>query len=193
MSALPQRAAIFLLAILAAAAPAIARPVPYKMDTTGSTVGFAADFGATPITGTMPVASADLILDFDRVANSHVDVSLNAKGATASFPFAAQAMKADSVLDTAHHPKLHFTSTRVRPSGDGALIDGTLTIRGISRPITLAATIWRQQGTDAGDTRRLTIRLTGSLRRSDYQATGFADMVGDIVRLDIRARVHATP
>ena len=182
-----RRLAPIAFGLLLAAQAAWAKPQAYVMDTTGSTIAYATDFGKTPITGTMPVLTADMILDFDQVANSRVSVTLNARGATASMPFAAQA------LDTANHPSLTFRSTKVVARGDGARVTGDLTIRGITHPVTLDAQIWRQQGTEAGDHSRLTIRLTGAIRRSDYGATGWADLVDDAVRLDIRARVHIAP
>lgn len=192
---IPTYRGLFTLALALAVAPlaGLAKPLTYAMDTSGSIIGFATDFGQTPITGTMPVLTADMVLDFEQVANSRVLVSLNANGATASLPFAANAMKAAGVLDTTRHPKLTFRSTRITPKGEGAHVIGELTIRGVTRPVALDATIWRQQGTQAGDRSRLTIRLTGTIHRSDYGATGWADMVGDEVRLDIRARVHQAP
>lgn len=171
------------------AAPALARPVAYLLDPAASTVGFETDFGPDRITGHMPVDSARLDLDFDTVANSRIDVRLGAADAAASFPFAAQALKGPKVLDTGNHPDIHFESTSVRATAGGADVAGNLTIRGVTRPVTLAAIIWRQKGTAAGDLSRLTLRLTGRVNRSDYGATGWADMVGDEVRIIITARI----
>lgn len=178
-------AAVFLLLAL----PAQAAPVPYDLQTDQSTVGFETDFGPDHITGAMPVKSAHLVLDFDQVGNCIIDVALDVSKANASFPFAAQAMKGPKVLDSDAFPEMVFRSTTIRRAGEGALVDGNLTIRGITRPVTLAATIYRQQGSDAGDLSRLTILLTGTVNRSDYGATGWADMVGDEVRLKITARI----
>lgn len=175
------------------ASPTTAAPTAYRMDASGSTVAFATDFGQTPITGSMPVARADITLDFDAVAASRIEVALNAAGARASFPFAAEAMKGATVLDTARHPQIRFRSTRITARGDAASVHGDLTIRGVTRPITLDATIFRAQGTAQGDRSRLTVRLTGRIKRSDYGAIGFADLVADEVRLDIRARIHQAP
>ena len=55
--------------------------------------------------------------------------------------------------------------------------------------MTLAASIYRQQGSADGDLSHLTIRLTGAVQRSAFGATGWNDMVGDEVRLDILARI----
>jgi polyisoprenoid-binding protein YceI len=168
---------------------ALAAPARYALDEQASTVGFETDFGPDRITGRMPVTRADLTLDFVKVANSHVDVTLDVSNAQASFPFAAQAMKGPKVLDARKYPEITFASTDVRASGQGAKIQGNVTIRGVTRPVTLDAVIWRKQGSAEGDLSHLTVRLTGSVNRSDFGATGWNDMVGDQVRLDILARV----
>lgn len=176
--------------IAAVATAAQAAPANYVLEPQASSVGFETDFGPDRITGKMPVTRADLTIDFDKVANSTVAVTLDVAHAEASFPFAAQAMKGPKVLDARSHPEITFASTAVRPSGQGsAEIDGNLTIRGVTRPITFDASIWRQQGTEAGDLSRLTIRMTGVVARSEFGATGWSDMVSDQVRLDIIARI----
>lgn len=170
---------------------ATAAPVAYLLDRDASTVAFEAEFGPDLITGTIPLTSADLTLDFDSVANCTVAVELDVSGAQASFPFAAQALKGPKVLDARTYPRMLFQSTSVRAAGDGATVAGNLTIRGITRPVTLHAEIYRQQGTVAGDRTRLTVRLSGKVNRSDFGATGWSDMVKDEVRIVITARIDA--
>lgn len=163
---------------------------PYVLQPQASTVGFETDFGPDKITGRMPVTQADLNLDFQNVAASTVAVTLDVTGAQASFPFAAQAMKGPKVLDAQDYPSITFQSTAVRADGDGAEVQGNITIRGVTHPATLHAVIYRQHGTVAGDLSLLTIRLTGAVQRSDFGATGWSDMVGDQVRLDILAQIE---
>lgn len=176
--------------MLVLAAPVGAAPRTYVLEPEKSSVGFETDFGPDRITGTFTVTRADLTVDFDRPANTKVAVTLDTSRATASFPFAAQAMKGPKVLDSATWPEITFVSSAVHPAGDGARVDGALTIRGVTRPVTLNASIYRQQGSAEGDVSQLTIRLTGAINRSDYGATGWNDMVGDQVRLDILARIR---
>lgn len=166
-----------------------AAPVDYALQPEASTVGFETDFGKDKITGQMPIVAADLTLDFDVIENCKVAVTLDASNAKASFPFAAQAMKGPKVLDTDAHPKITFESSNVKAAGSGAKISGMVTVRGIRGPMILDAQIFRQKGTVAGDLSHLTIRLTGTVKRSDFGANGWSDMVGDDVRLDILARI----
>jgi polyisoprenoid-binding protein YceI len=184
-------AAALIIAILTSQT-ALAAPAQYTLDVTQSQVGFEADFGPDKITGDMPVTRADLILDFDRAANSKVSVALDVSNAKASFPFAAQALKGPKVLDARQFPTITFQSRSVTAEGSGARVVGDVTIRGITRPVTLTASIFRQTGSAPGDLSRLTIRLTGTVRRSQFDAIGWSDMVGDEVRLDVLARVIRT-
>lgn len=188
----PFRLARFAIAaLLALTATLAAGTVDYVLDTEASTVGFETDFGPDLITGTFPLEKADLKLDFDNVANCTVSVALDVTGATASFPFAAQALKGPKVLDAKAHPRMTFVSTDVRREGDAAEVTGDITIRGVTRPITFKAELFRPKGSDPTDRSHLTLRLTGKVLRSDFGATGWSDMVGDEVRIIISARIDA--
>ena len=178
------------LLFLLLATPAIAAPEIYNLQPELSSVGFETDFGPDKISGTMPVSTANLTLDFARVAGCKVAVTLNAAGAKASFPFAAQAMRGPKVLDTAEFPEISFVSTAVKAEAQGATVTGQITIRGVTQPTSFHAEIYRQQGTAEGDLRHLTIRLTGAIQRSAFGAVGWRDMVGDEVRLTILARIE---
>jgi polyisoprenoid-binding protein YceI len=182
-----------LSALLAAltAAPALAAPVPYLLQPEKSVVGFQTDFGSgdIKINGKMPIAAADLVIDFQNVARTTVDVTVDAAHATTSNPLATDAMLGQKVLAVRTYPTLRFVSTKVTARGEGAEVAGNLTIRGVTRPAVLSARIYRQQGTAEGDLSQLSILLTGAVNRSDYGAAGFPDMVGDEVRLKILARI----
>jgi len=169
--------------------PAFAKVVDYALDPSASTVAFETDFGPDVITGTIPLLTADVALDFEQVRNCTVSVSLDVTGATASFPFAAQALKGPKVLDATSFPQLTFESTSVAPKGEAAAVTGNLTIRGVTHPVTFLAEISRPKGSAEGDVSRLTVRLTGAVNRSDFGATGWLDMVGDEVRIIITARI----
>jgi polyisoprenoid-binding protein YceI len=186
------RQILFTLATLVAltASPALAVPRVYALDLQQSTVAFAWDFGKDEIKGNMPVARADLTIDFLAVADSKVDVAVDVTGAVAGFPFASQAMKGPKVLDAARFPQIVFVSTGVRKTAGGAVIDGNITVRGVTRPMSFDAEIYRQRGTDANDLTRLTILLTGALNRSDFGADGWSDLAGDQVRLRITANIQ---
>lgn len=181
------------LVTLSTSLSALAAPVAYQLEAAKSEVGFVYALNNTATKGKMPVRAAKIAIDFDNLANSSVDVTVNAARAKAGLVFATEALKAQSVLNTKAHPTIRFVSKRIRLNGgninDGARIDGNLTIRGVTRPVTLSANLFRQQGSAAGDLSRLSFRLTGSVKRSDFGATGYSDLVQDTIKLDILARI----
>ena len=186
---MPRPTVLALIALLAL--PAHAGTVAYQMDAATSTVAFETDFGPDKIIGSFPLEQADLKLDFANVTNCTVEVALDVTGAQASFPFAAQALKGPKVLDAKDHPRMTFQSTSVKGAGDAAEVTGNLTIRGVTKEVTLKAQLFRPQGSAATDLDHLTVKLSGRVNRSDFGATGWADMVGDEVRILITARIDA--
>ena len=179
-------ARIALLLILSTSA-IWADPASYRLEPEGSRVEFYYQFGGNEVLGTIPVTSTRLLLDFQDVRRSKVDVVLDVTGARAGFVFATQAMKDPSVLDAQNHPQMTFSATRFVQSGNIALVSGMLTLRGQTRPITLRARLFRAPGTTEQDFTRLVVRMSGKLSRAEFGATGYRELVGDEIRLEITA------
>ncbi len=177
--------------LFALATPALADPVPYILDTAASSVGFEVNMGDQAVKGTMPVSGATLLLDFDRVANSTINVTLDPSSTRTGLIFATEALKAAELLNTAVYPQIAFVSTGVTAGADGtqAEVDGQVTIRGVTRPLRLHAQLYRQAGTIAGDIDKLSLLLTGTLNRNDFGASGYPGMVSDQVVLQITAQI----
>jgi len=128
----------------------------YVLEPRKSDVGFIYQLEGVENRGSMPIKSAEISLDFDALTRSRVDVTVDVSRTKTGFIFATEALKARSVLDAARHPTIRFVSKAVRLSGqgrlsDGAEIDGSLTVRGVTKPVTLKAALFRQRGSEAGD------------------------------------------
>lgn len=172
------------------ATQAAAGPERYRLDVDRTMVSFTYGMGDNTNTGHIPVKSADMLIDLDNVPNSRVSVTLEAREARAGFLFATQAIRGPDMLDTKAHPEIHFRSTAVQGDLGGATITGDLTVRGTTRPVTLAAGLYRQRGTDPGTRDRLTILLTGEISRTAFGVTGFPNYVDDRIGLRIIARIQ---
>lgn len=173
-----------------------AAPTQYQLVSSASQVGFVFTLNGAAQNGTMPVAQAYLMIDPQNLAASKVDVHLDVQKTRTGMFFATDALKSPSVLDAAQFPTVRFVSTNIRLGAngrlsDGAIIEGNVTMRGITRPITFQASLFRIKGSTADDLSQLTIRLTGSINRSEFGASGFADIVGDSIQLDIVAHIQA--
>jgi polyisoprenoid-binding protein YceI len=87
------------------------------------------------------VAIRDFSLDFDPrdIPASSVRVSLGAASIDTGQDARDQHLRSADFLDTETHPTIDFVSTRIEPAGDDYRIHGDLTIRGVTRPVVLAA------------------------------------------------------
>lgn len=168
---------------------AFAAPQTYALDRNASQIAFTFDLQGSPLQGNVPVQSADVQIDFDNVANSHVDVHFNMERARAGVVFATDAMKGETVLNTAQFPTARFVSTRIAPTANGAQLTGNLTLRGVTRPVTLNARFFRPPGSAPGDVSTLQLALSGRLDRNDFGASGFADLVSPGVDLAVQVNV----
>lgn len=184
-----RRIFIALLAAGLAAHPARATARPYLLDRANSTVTFTYQMNGQPFTGQMPVASADILLDVDNPPNSRVSAEIDAAGADAGPFYATEAMKSESVLNTAQFPTIRFRSERVEGTVERAKVHGLLTVRDVTKDITLDTVLYRQRGTDAGDRSKLSILLTGEIDRRRFGAGGYSAIVGPVIRLQILTRI----
>jgi polyisoprenoid-binding protein YceI len=79
-------------------------------------------------------------------------------------------VKGENFLDVAHHPTMTYRSTGIRPHGDGYVVDGELTIKGVTQPVELNAEL-NGFGPDPYGGTRLGISATGEINRNDYGIT----------------------
>ncbi len=194
MMTLSRRTLIAGLAALPLAHTANAGSVPYLLDPDGTSVGFTFDLSGVAQSGTMPIQSADIRINPKRLQDSSVTVVLNVASARTKLPFARGPMLSESVLAAKMHPTIRFASTKIQlgPGGrisDGAKITGDLTMRGVTRPVTLKADLYRRPGSTADDLSTLSIRLIGALDRHAFGASGYPDLVDDQVGLNIHAEI----
>ncbi|WP_377188483.1 YceI family protein [Ruegeria meonggei] len=194
MTQLTRRTLMAGLVALPLAHPAQAALRPYVLVPEGTSVDFTFNLSGIAQSGTMPIKSANIQINLADLTNSRVDVVLNVAEARTRLPFARNPMLGKDVLDAASYPTIQFVSTRVQ-LGDGgrisrgAKIIGDLTLRDVTRPITLQADLFRPPGSDTNNLDELSIRLTGALNRHDFGASGYADLVQDTVGLDIQAEI----
>jgi polyisoprenoid-binding protein YceI len=74
----------------------------------------------------------------DTPQTSSVEVTIGAASLDTGAPDRDGHLRSADFLDVENHPNLTFRSTAVRPAGSGYELDGDLTIRGVTKPVTLA-------------------------------------------------------
>lgn len=98
----------------------------------------------------------------------------------------ADMLKDSDFFDVDRFPQMTFRSDRIERTGDETLkIDGFLTLRGITRPMTLDVTLSDRKPHAAPGARYARVRAKGIIKRSDFGMTKYVDLVGDNVEISI--------
>ena len=79
-------------------------------------------------------------------------------------------LRSADFFDAENHPKIRFESTEITHQGDEYVIEGDLTMRGVTKPATLRAEV---SGfvTDPWGNPRLVAEATGKINRTDWGLT----------------------
>lgn len=183
----------------APALPGIADPArvtagTYAVDPAHTLIGFTVDhLGFNPYFGIFGDSNGTLIIDPANPSAARVDITIPVFKLTTASSDLTKHLQSDDFFGTAAHPVARFISTAVRVDGTTAEIDGNLTVKGVTRPVTLNA-----QFTGAGKnpmSKAETIGFTAktTIKRSDFGVNYGIPMVSDEVALNITAAFEKAP
>ncbi len=123
----------------------------------------------------------------DRAARTaSVDIQIDTTSVDTGNALFNEHIQGADFLDTAHYPQATFKSTRVHfKNGQPTRIDGQLTLKGITRPVTLTLTHFHEARHPMQDKPAIGADATAIIRRSDFGAGKYAPAVSDEVSLSI--------
>jgi polyisoprenoid-binding protein YceI len=134
-------------------------------------------------------------LDEDDPTAARVDLTIDAASIDTRNEMRDQHLRSDDFLAAERYPELRFRSTRVeRLDEHRARLHGQLTIRGVTRPVTLEAR-YEGRAVSPWGTLSAGFRLEGRLNRKDWGLTwnqaleSGGLLVGEEVRLDIEVEL----
>ena len=132
--------------------PAQVQAGDYRIDPGHSKITWSVDhFGFSTYVGQFSKVEGTLSLDPKAVAASKLDVTVDANSVGTLNPALDAHLKAADFLDTAKFPTATFKATAIRLTGQRtADITGDLTLHGVTRPVTVAAT-FNQAGVNPVD------------------------------------------
>jgi polyisoprenoid-binding protein YceI len=95
----------------------------------------------TTVRGQFRKFSVDVDFDEENPERSSVSAHIDASSIETGMEARDAHLRSAEFFDSEAFPELSFRSTNVAASGDGYRIDGDLTIKGVTRPVTLEAEI----------------------------------------------------
>jgi len=107
----------------------------------GSTLTFATDYQGEVFVGRLPSFSTRLSFDPTRLAGSKLDVTIALASVTVGDPDGDDTLKGRDFFNVAQFPQARFSASTFRSLGANRYAaDGTLSLRGASKPVTLTFT-----------------------------------------------------
>lgn len=176
-----------LAALLGFAAPALAHA--WRVDAAHSTLTFTNAYQGVQYAGQFRRFEAKIDYDPNDLAHAKFDVSIDITSLDTQNSERDQAALGVDFFNTAKFPKAHFVTTTFHQAADGKVsADGVLTLRGISKPVTLTVVFVPHAG-------GATLDVMAQLKRLDFGigAGQWADptMIGNGVA--VRGHLVLTP
>lgn len=190
------RSSLAALSLLFATAVAQAEPVEWSFDSAHSQIGFkVAHLMVSSVSGRFKeVQKSSVVIDDQDVSKDRIEIEIKADSISTDEAKRDEHLRSPEFFDTKKFPLIKFTSTKVVKSGKGYKVTGNLTIRDVTKPVTLDATLSAPVKNPWGKQVRAAT-LTGKIKRADFGLTWNKALetggvvVGDTVTLEIQAEV----
>ena len=169
-----------------AAGSAMAAPVTYTVDGSHTFPRFSySHFGYSTQLSSFGKTTGTVVFDAQAKTGA-VDIVIDTTTVNTGFADFNGHIQGEDFLDTAKFPKATFKSTKVVFEGDKpASIEGQLTIKGVTKPVTLTVTSFQAMPHPMMKVPALGANAFVTIKRSEYNAGKYAPYVGDEVRIDI--------
>jgi len=188
---------IFLLAVIAlmVGAPAAAQSTQWQLDPAHSSAQFAVrHMGISTVRGMFTKLSGTARYDPADSKNDSLEVTIETASVDSRVEMRDNDLRSDHFFDVQKYPTMTFRSTKVESAGTDKLkITGELTIRGITKPVTLDVDGPSKPVKDGQGRLHMGVSATATVNRTDFGMTGYQGIVGNEVTLTIDAELVQTP
>jgi polyisoprenoid-binding protein YceI len=183
-----------LIALAAVATSAQAAPETYTIDNSHTYPHFSyTHLGFSKQTHKFDKTSGKVVLD--RAAKSgSVDVTIDATSVNTGYALFNEHIQAADYFDTAKYPTLTFKSSKMTFNGDEpASLVGDLTIKGVTKPVTLTVTHFKCMPHPMLKVPACGANATATVKRSDFNMGKNVPYVGDEITLTLAIEAVKVP
>lgn len=191
----PRALAPLALALLFTAASAHAEKETFVLDKNHTVLGFKVRHFVTKVPGKFAKFEGTIVLDRAKPEEGSVELKIDATSIDTGVPNRDKHLNSPDFLDTAKFPEITFKSTKIAAKGkDVYEVTGDLTMRGVTKPVTLAATA-NGFANDGRGGQKTGFDVTGKLNRKDFGVNWNAvvdqnAMLSDEVDLEISVEAN---
>jgi polyisoprenoid-binding protein YceI len=178
---------LMLAGLLGAAMSAQAAPVTYKLDPGHTMVLFSWNhLGFSNPVADIDIGDGTLVFDAQNPSKSSVDVTMPLSNLDTHVPALDKHLKEPDFFNADQYPTITFKSTSVKSlGGNKYAVTGDLTVHGVTKPVTLNATLNKSGVHPMSKKQSIGFDATGTLKRSDFGMGAYVPMVSDEIKLTI--------
>jgi len=165
---------------------ALAAPQTFEIDGSHTFPRFSySHFGYSTQVSRFDNTSGTVVFDADAKTGS-VDISIDMKSVNTGFADFNGHIQGEDFFNTEKYPTATYKSSALKFEGDKLVaVDGTLTLKGISKPVTLTITSFQCMPHPMLNKDACGANATATIKRSDFGAGKYAPYVSDEVTLNI--------
>jgi polyisoprenoid-binding protein YceI len=142
----------------------------WRIDPGHTEVGFVGrHFLLTKVRGRFTDVSGDIVVG-ERPEDTVVDVTIGVASVASGDGARDEHLRSPDLFEAAAHPTARFRSTEVRWDGSQGTLAGDLTIKGVTRPVTLRVD-YLGQVRDPWGNERVVFSASGKVNREDWGIT----------------------
>jgi polyisoprenoid-binding protein YceI len=152
----------------------------------------------TKVRGRLPDVSGTITID-DEPAHSHVEVEIQVATLDTCDAQRDDILRSPDFFDVEQYPTITFRSTKVEPGASETwMVTGDLTVRGVTRPVTLEVDFDGANASPFGD-ERIAFSAATEINREDWGLTWNMALetggvlVGKKVRIELNVQAVAAP
>ena len=177
---------VIVIALSSLAASAYAAPETFAIDPAHTAPRFEySHFGYSNQAHSFDKTSGKIVIDREAKTGS-VEVSIDARSVNTGFALFNEHIQGEDFFNTAAFPSITFKSTKVKFKKDKPVaVDGDLTIKGVTRPVTLTVTSFQAMPHPMLKKDAIGANAFAKIKRSDFNMGKYAPNVSDDVTLSI--------
>jgi polyisoprenoid-binding protein YceI len=165
---------------------AVAAPETYTIDNNHTLPRFSySHFGYSTQLSRFDKTSGKIVID-RKAKTGSVDITVDTTSVNTGSTLFNEHIQGKDFLDTATYPAATFKSNQLKFDGENLVaVEGTLTLKGISKPITLKVTSFHCMAHPIYLKEACGANATTTVKRTDFNMGKYAPNVGDEVTIDI--------
>jgi polyisoprenoid-binding protein YceI len=181
------------LATVLAPALALAEVATWNIDTAHTEAGFSVrHLVISTVKGSFGKTTGKVVLDDQDVTRSSVEATIDVATVDTRIQKRDDDLRSPNFFDVAKFPTMTFKSTRVEKAGDGLRVTGDLTMKGVTRSVTLDVAGPTPPIKDPWGNLRRGISAHTRLNRKDFGLTyGAAVEAGPVVGDEVNVEINA--